>query len=601
VLEALGRTDEAVRYYTAARSIRPETAHELAHALEHRGESDEAIEVFRQLCQIRARDGRHLSCFGKALQARGRSEESGKILDSAIAALREEIQLHPDRSNAHINFGNALQGQGKHDEAIALYRTAIKLKPDDARAHSNLGTALNAQGKHDEAIAECRTAIKLNPDGAGAHDTLGNALLDQGKLDQAIAEFRTAIKLKPDDAGVHTNLGNALQAQGKLDQAIDLYRTAIKLKPNLAEAHANLGKALGDQGKRDEAVAECRIATTLKPDFAAAHDALGNALLRQGKHDEAIAEFRTAIKLKPDLADAHVGLGAAFYQQGKHDEAIAEWRTAIKLNPDNADAHNNLGAILCDQVHDYPAAEAAFRQSIRLKPDDASTHINLGNALQAQGKHDEAIAEWRTALRLNPDIGGPSWRARVEALAAVANRLPAIVRGDDKPRDAAQGFAAGELCYQKGLHAAAARLYRDALSLDPKRAGDRQSPPRYNAACSAALAGCGQSKDVPPPDEAGRRQLRDQARGWLTAEVAEWANILQSQGPRARPFVARMLQQWRQDSDLAGIRDRDAIKKLPADEQKAWAALWKDVDALLKGGAISQPIRPEVKAPSAGP
>jgi tetratricopeptide (TPR) repeat protein len=100
VLEALGRTDEAVRYYTAARSIRPETAHELAHALEHRGESDEAIEVFRQLCLIRARNGRHLSCFGRALQARGRVEESGKILDSAIAALREEIQLHPDHFSA---------------------------------------------------------------------------------------------------------------------------------------------------------------------------------------------------------------------------------------------------------------------------------------------------------------------------------------------------------------------------------------------------------------------------------------------------------------------------------------------------------------------
>ena len=37
--------DEAIRFYTAARAIRPETAHELAHCLEKRGESDEAIAV----------------------------------------------------------------------------------------------------------------------------------------------------------------------------------------------------------------------------------------------------------------------------------------------------------------------------------------------------------------------------------------------------------------------------------------------------------------------------------------------------------------------------------------------------------------------------
>src|SRR5262249_28646966 len=84
VREALGRTDEALRYYTAARSIRPETAHELTHALENRGESDEAIAVFRQLCKIRARNGRHLGCFGRSLQARGRAAEAGKILDSAL-------------------------------------------------------------------------------------------------------------------------------------------------------------------------------------------------------------------------------------------------------------------------------------------------------------------------------------------------------------------------------------------------------------------------------------------------------------------------------------------------------------------------------------
>ena len=36
------------------------------------------------------------------------------------------------------------------------------------------------------------------------------------------------------------------------------------------------------------------------------------------------------------------------------------------------------------------------------------------------------------------------------------------------------------------------------------------------------------------------------------------------------------------DSDLAGVRDRDALAKLPSDEQDAWRKLWDEVDALLK-------------------
>src|SRR5262249_10637651 len=49
-----------------------------------------------------------------------------------------------------------------------------------------------------------------------------------------------------------------------------------------------------------------------------------------------------------------------------------------------------------------------------------------------------------------------------------------------------------------------------------------------------------------------------------------------------RGAVAGDLVAWQTNADLAGVRDRAAIAKLPADERRAWEALWKDVDALWK-------------------
>jgi hypothetical protein len=46
--------------------------------------------------------------------------------------------------------------------------------------------------------------------------------------------------------------------------------------------------------------------------------------------------------------------------------------------------------------------------------------------------------------------------------------------------------------------------------------------------------------------------------------------------------VKKTLQDWQKDSDLAGIRDPDAVAKLPAEEQEACKKLWADVAALLK-------------------
>jgi hypothetical protein len=83
--------------------------------------------------------------------------------------------------------------------------------------------------------------------------------------------------------------------------------------------------------------------------------------------------------------------------------------------------------------------------------------------------------------------------------------------------------------------------------------------------------------------------MRVQALDWLKAELATWARVLDAGGAQARSAVTKNLRHWQADSDLAGVRDRDALAKLPADERRAWEALWEDVDALLKAAASPGP------------
>src|SRR5262249_14464803 len=150
-------------------------------------------------------------------------------------------------------------------------------------------------------------------------------------------------------------------------------------------------------------------------------------------------------------------------------------------------------------------------------------YCNLGGALRKKGDYSESLASYRRGHELGSKQPGwryPSaqWVAEAERLVALASRLPAVLKEADKPQDAAEGLAFAQLCYDKGLHAAAAGLWADALAADPKLGDDRKTQPRYSAACAAALAGCGQSKDDPPPDEAARARLRKQALDWLKAE-----------------------------------------------------------------------------------
>jgi hypothetical protein len=63
------------------------------------------------------------------------------------------------------------------------------------------------------------------------------------------------------------------------------------------------------------------------------------------------------------------------------------------------------------------------------------------------------------------------------------------------------------------------------------------------------------------------------------SSLVAWLKQLDS--AKARPVVHGKMTHWKQDTDLAGVRDPKALEKLPPDERDAWQKLWKDVDALL--------------------
>ncbi len=100
------------------------------------------------------------------------------------------------------------------------------------------------------------------------------------------------------------------------------------------------------------------------------------------------------------------------------------------------------------------------------------------------------------------------------------------------------------MCYDTKRFAAAARLWAEALAADPKLGDDRRDNHRYNAACAAALAGCGRGADDPRPDDAARARLRGQALGMARGRaggLGEGARFGRCPGPPAGAADARAL------------------------------------------------------------
>ena len=68
-------------------------------------------------------------------------------------------------------------------------------------------------------------------------------------------------------------------------------------------------------------------------------------------------------------------------------------------------------------------AIAEYRTALRIKPDSAVAHYHLGNSFHTLGRMEEAIAEYRTSLAINPDSAETRYELAY-ALAQIPGRVP---------------------------------------------------------------------------------------------------------------------------------------------------------------------------------
>ncbi len=568
----------------AALRLSPAGAESAAWALMQMGLAEEAIGVLSRARSRQPGDFWLNQDLGMAL-----AEASPPRLEEAARYLTAAAALRPESPGVHLNLGILLSDTGHEAEAEGPFREAIRLEPKYAEPHFNLGYVLLKTGRVSDAEAEFREAIRLEPKLARAHCNLGNLLSETGRVSDAEAEFREAIRLEPKLARAHWNLGVLLSETGRVSDAEASYRETIRVDPRLANAHYNLGVLLSRSGRVSDAEAEFREAIRLEPKLARAHSNLGALLSETGRLSDAEASYRETIRLDPKDATAHSSLGVLLMRSGRLSDAEASYREAIRVDPRLANAHYNLGVLLSrsGRVSD---AEAEYREVIRLDPEYAEAHCNLGRLLRRQGRFRQALEELRTGHELGSARPGwtyPSgeWVQECASLMALEERLPALLRGEDSPKDNAERLTLGQVCYSTKRYAASARLRGEAMERDPRLGEDRKAGHRYDAACSAALAGSGQGIDEPKPDEAARAGLRAKALGWLREELAAWAKVVEGGKAEDRAVVAKTLDHWKADADLAGIRDPEALAKLPEAEREAFRKLWANVEVLLMGVA----------------
>jgi protein O-GlcNAc transferase len=364
---------------------------------------DGAVAEWARACALAPGDAAIAIVAGKALADAGQDDKAAPVLEHAL-------QLDPHSTSAAYALALVYQRSNHVSEAADLFAKVVAAEPKNTAALINLGLALSQLHRAQEAVPYLLRATALEPSNLTAHQNLAAAYIQIDQVASAVQELRVAITLAPDSPKAHYDLGVAYKLQDDAADAIPQLEAAEKLDPTGYEAPYVLGLLYDQVARYDDAARQLQTSLQLHSQNGDGWSTLGSVYLKLGKLPEAAAALRNAAAQLPSQADPHLLLANVLVKQGDVSGAAAERKLAAGLmrahmNRQRAEVATNSGKSLMASGK-LDAAMVEFNNAVGFDPTYSEAHLALADALEKEGKAQEAAAERARAKSLETEAGG---------------------------------------------------------------------------------------------------------------------------------------------------------------------------------------------------
>ena len=338
----LGRYEEAKNEFEAALGKEEDLGarFRLGVALRRMRKFEEAGKIFNTVSEV------DKDYPGLALERGLLFQDTGQS-DKALEAYRQALQKAPNDVDLKLRVGSTQVIAGHAKEAIKILEEVRKERPNSAEANHFLGRALLVRGTNlAEAMRYLELAVNIDSNRAEYLLYVGWAANELANTSRALAVLNKAIDLDRELGDAYWQRGVLLQKQGATVDALRDLQTALEKRSSRYEAWATIALCYQDLQKWPEAEQAYRKAIAGNDASAESHYRLGKLLAGHGNPAGAPPELERALQLAeaPDqiapawLFDAHFLLGEAFKSApANKQKAIDHFKRFLELAPrDNA-------------------------------------------------------------------------------------------------------------------------------------------------------------------------------------------------------------------------------------------------------------------------
>lgn len=280
---------------------------------------------------------------------------------------------------------------------------------------------LRNSGRFEELAHELQIAIAGDPQSATLHYWLGRSYYELRDYNRAESSLERAAVLAPERSEFHDWLGkasgrkaehaNPFSAMGLARKALHAFQTAVRLAPANIEAQRDLISYLLNApgilgGGDDAALRQIQALSDVDP----VEGLLSRAeyFASRKKYDQAAAEYEKILKNNIRRIGVRFEIADFYRDRGDGARMRAVVEAAVNLDPNDPRLEYYRGVSLVLDNDDSSAAESHLSTYLQRVPDSsqvpshASAHFWLGRLQEAHGKTEQAAAEYRVALSIDP-------------------------------------------------------------------------------------------------------------------------------------------------------------------------------------------------------
>lgn len=340
-------------------------------------------------------------------------------LAAVEADYRSMIKNHPNERAFYLKLVSLLRDSGRVAEAQADLESYLRRFPDDTEVRLVM-VQLVSSNNVERGDKLLDSYISAEPKNAQLRFYRINRLVAKSDLAEALVELDHIAEGDFDDQ--QTFRATAMKAglklsQGEEDLALRLVNTVLEKDSHFEQALLVRAGYYIAREDIEAAVNDLRVVLRNNPESERALVMLANAYVTSGSNQLADDTFRKVLDINPGNVQAAVPVIKSLLQKEDSDRSERIIENALAHSPDNEILLSILAQIKLSN-QDIEGSQQVISRIEATGRNPAFGHYLSGRALQAQGKYQEAIEDYKQALAINADLN----RA-LESLASSYRRL----------------------------------------------------------------------------------------------------------------------------------------------------------------------------------